>query len=166
MRSPPSASGSRSKSSKKDYRSFGVQTVPKDVRSVAIQVSQQPFSFSTVRTSNEQPPRSRKGSRAQSRQGSGTSSPATSTHLELPKPTTTLQELKLGHEQMAAASPSIATVQSFIRPPTKQVQQSLPSGMISPRLHDTYSYESPPARRSIPSRGTFHSPVRRPQERY
>lgn len=145
-KSPPSASGSstRSKSGKRDYRSFGVQTIPKDVRSVAVQASQQTSSPPTGRTDGGPPHRHKKsGSTQHSRQGSSASSPSTSTHLDLPKPTTALQDPKLGQEPMAAASPSIVNVQSFIRPPVRQQQQNVPSGMISPRLHDTYSYESP-----------------------
>ena len=139
-KTPPSGSA-RLKSSK--YRSIGVQTVPKDVRSVAVQVSQPVSSFPTGRSDEHH---RRSGSRPHSKQGSGTSSPAS-----------VVQETKTGPEQIASTSLNIANAQSSIRPLGRH-QQSVPSGMISPRLHDAYTYESPSRSPPTMTPGT-HSPL-------
>ena len=131
-KTPPSAPA-RTRTGKKEYRSYGVQTVPKDVRSVAIQVSQD-VSTSTGKSTIK----------SASKAESTTAFPAAKPHLELPKQPA-LQELRLGPEPTALATPSSANVESFIRPSDRQQEQAMPTGMLSPRLHDTYTFGSPTA---------------------
>ncbi|KAH8119846.1 hypothetical protein DFH11DRAFT_11816 [Phellopilus nigrolimitatus] len=129
--SPPSSTSR----ARKGYRSYGVQTVPKDVRSIAVQVSR-----STGKASDK----------LSSKQSSASSSPMAMPHIDLPRQPP-IQEIKLDLEQSAVATPGAVNVQSFIRPSAstsrqqqqQQQQHGLPTGMLSPRLHDAYTFESP-----------------------
>lgn len=111
---PTSPTGtSRTRNGKKKYRSYGVQTVPKDVRSVAIQVSQE---TSTGKLS----------SKSTTKRGAASSIP----YLDLPK-APPIQELQLLPEPSAIMTPSATNMESFMQQPT---------GILSPRLHDTYTF--------------------------
>ncbi|TDL28016.1 nucleotide-diphospho-sugar transferase [Rickenella mellea] len=143
-----SSSGTRTPRSakvKKEYRTYGVQTIPKEVRSFGVQVStptgskDEPLSSKKFTTS---PPTmaklpSRRGTRA---------SPPKVDPSSLPKPPSSIEELRLGQEQMASASPGVVSAQSFIKPghpslvtQSQNVNQSLPTGTMSPRIHDSYN---------------------------
>ncbi|KAI5115180.1 hypothetical protein M0805_004852, partial [Coniferiporia weirii] len=140
--SPPSGS-SRFQSGKRGYRSYGVQTVPKDVRSVAVQVSQS-ISTSTGKLSSKQ----------SSKHSSASSSPVTMPLIDFPRQPPA-QEMVLGMEQLAATTPGPASAQAYIRPSgSRHRQQGSSSGMLSPRLHDAYTFGSPDRTSPITSPGT------------
>ncbi|KAL5533906.1 hypothetical protein ACEPAG_366 [Sanghuangporus baumii] len=151
--SPPSGSA-RSKSSKKEYRSYGVQTVPKDVRSVGVQVNEE-FSTSTGKSRPKDIPKP----------GSPTILSVIRPHIELPKQPT-IQELQMGPEPTALATPSSANVESFMRvQTTHQHHPVILSGMVSPRLHETFATGSPNRTPPNASPGTQSPASRRQAEK-
>lgn len=143
-RGSASAGSSRSQG-KKLYRSYGVQTVPKETRSIAVQVSQPTSTFVGK-------PSIRQGSR----RSSSSSSPAMKTFIDLPRPVIG-QETALGLEQSAITTPNAtsANVQPFSRVSNSR---QLGTGMLSPRLHD--SFATPPRTSPSGSPGT-QTPVSR-----
>ncbi len=162
-KSPPSGSyRPKSDDEKKEYRSLGVQTLPKDVRSIGVQVAQPaslpPTGNNHGKVADEPSTGSGRGGASHKKAGkmrqrtsssstSGTSISSIGSHIELAKPAV-VQDLKLQQEQLASSSPGLANVQSFIRPPASRQQsgqgQGLPSGALSPRLNETnYAQVSP-----------------------
>lgn len=140
------ASGSSRAQGKKSYRSYGVQTIPKETRSIAVQVSQS--SSTTI---------GKFSVRQGSRRSSSSSSPAQMPFIDLPKPSTA-QEMALGLEPSALSTPNVANanMQPFTRAvgSRQQQQHGLPSGMLSPRLHETYAFGTPPRTSPSGSPGT------------
>lgn len=143
--SPPSGT-TRSKSGKKEYRSYGVQTVPKDVRSVGVQASEE-ISAYTGKSSGKHAPKP----------DSPTKLPLIKPHIELPKQPA-IQELQMDPDPTALTTPSSSNVESFMRIQTSR--QLVPSGMVSPRLHEMYGTGSPNRTPPNASPGT-QSPVSR-----
>ncbi|KAL5535833.1 GLG2 [Sanghuangporus sanghuang] len=152
--SPPSGPA-RSKPSKKEYRSYGVQTVPKDVRSVGVQVSEE-FSTSTGKSRAKDIPKPE----------SPTILSVTRPHIELPTQPT-IQELQMGPEPTALATPLSANVESFMRIQTTRQHHPvvIPSGMVSPRLHETFATGSPNRTPPSASPGTLSPASRRQAEK-
>lgn len=158
-KSPPYRS--KSGSGKKEYRSLGVQTLPKDVRSVGVQVSQPAILSPTGNNfgrADDFGAGSGRGALSHKKAGkmrqrtsssgtsatSGTSLSSIASHIELGKPGAA-QELKYQQEQLASSSPGLANIQSFIRPPSsRQHSGGLPSGALSPRMNEFgYGQDSP-----------------------
>ncbi|THH07349.1 hypothetical protein EW145_g3445 [Phellinidium pouzarii] len=145
-RSGPMSPPSGPSRPKKGYRSYGVQTVPKDVRSVSVQVSQ-----STSTPTGK--------SRRNSRHSSASSSPVIMPHIDLPRQPP-IQEMVLGAEQTALATPSLGNVHPHTRSSGGRHHHQHGSGVLSPRLHDVYTFESPNRTPPTGSPGT-QSPVTR-----
>ena len=127
----------RTKSGKKEYRSYGVQTVPKDVRSVAVQVS-----HPVIVTGKPSTPASARSRPSQSQVSIPTPVVNAPTLTELPRVPSV--ERLYGDESMGMSTPTITNVQAFVRPPLRAAASSkTQSGALSPRLHENHGYDSP-----------------------
>lgn len=109
---------------KKEYRSYGVQTLPKSVRSVAVQVRNSVGNLGNNDTKKTRLP-------------SGNS-----ILLNLPRPPS-IQEMHLAFEQSAITTPSSTNIDAPMSLTTGKRQENVLSGTMTPRLHDMYTFETP-----------------------
>ena len=174
-----SRSGSASKGSKKkEYRSYGVQTIPKEVRSIGVQVSlttppnqigkqkldESPGSANGIAPTvigNGRRGLPRHSPKIRSRRESSTTTSTPPTAVSSPSQS---QNIDLPQIHGGIMSPTFISVQPLLRSSRSTGgSPQLSPGVMSPRMHEQYSYGSP-TRTPVGSPGSVGNVAMRPPQ--